>query len=455
MDQIKRCAVYTRKSSEEGLDQEFNSLDAQREAGEAYVKSQRHEGWELLDNRYDDGGISGGTMERPGLKQLLNDVEAGLIDIIVVYKVDRLSRSLGDFSKMVDLFDRNNVSFVSVTQQFNTTTSMGRLTLNILLSFSQFEREVTSERIRDKIALSKQRGMWMGGNVPLGFDAIDRKLVVNLTEAATISHIFEQFLALGSTTLLSKALREQGYRTKPRRDASGHMNNGNVLTKTALYKILSNRIYLGEVRHKEKWYPGQHEAIIDIELWERVHAILATNKVQRGANVRRQTPAPLKGLLFGPDGLAMTPTHTKKGNKKYRYYVTHTANKHSHDQCMMRMVPAGEIEGIVFDQLKIMFKNSAFTANISAQQIDGNLTTNDIRQGLQNIESLWDHLYHKEQARLLQLFVTKIQITADGVRIDIQTNGIHSLIMDLKKAAYDTQQNQNNQNNQKPEAICA
>ena len=451
MDQIKRCAVYTRKSSEEGLDQEFNSLDAQREAGEAYVKSQRHEGWELLDNRYDDGGISGGTMERPGLKQLLSDVEAGMIDIIVVYKVDRLSRSLGDFAKMVDVFDQHKVSFVSVTQQFNTTTSMGRLTLNILLSFSQFEREVTSERIRDKIALSKQRGMWMGGNVPLGFDAIDRKLVVNLTEAATISHIFEQFLALGSTTLLSKALREQGYRTKPRRDAHGHMNNGNILTKTALYKILSNRIYLGEIRHKEQWYPGQHEAIIDTELWERVHAILATNKVQRGASVRRQTPAPLKGLLFGPDGLAMTPTHTKKGAKKYRYYITHTANKHSHDQCMMRMIPAGEIEGIVFDQLKIMFKNPAFMAKASSQKHD-DLRTDDIFQGLKNIESLWDHLYHKEQARLLQLFVAKIQITNDGVRIDIQTNGIHSLIMDLKKAANDTPKNQNNQ---RSEAICA
>ena len=350
---------------------------------------------------------------------------------------------------MVDVFDQHKVSFVSVTQQFNTTTSMGRLTLNILLSFSQFEREVTSERIRDKIALSKQRGIWMGGNVPLGFDAIDRKLVVNLTEAATISHIFEQFLALGSTTLLSKALREQGYHTKPRRDADGHMNNGNVLTKTALYKIISNRIYLGEIRHKELWYPGQYEAIIDIELWERVHAILATNKVQRGANVRRQTPAPLKGLLFGPDGLAMTPTHTKKGIKKYRYYVTHTANKHSHDQCMVRMILAGEIEDIVFDQLKIMFKNPVFMANASAKQVNDSLTKDDIRQGLQNIESLWDHLYHKEQGRLLQLFITKIQITADGVHIDIQTNGIHSLIMDLKKAAYDLKQNQ------KAEAICA
>jgi len=452
MDQIKRCAVYTRKSSTDGLDQEFNSLDAQREAGEAYVKSQRHEGWELLDNKYDDGGISGGTMVRPGLRQLLDDVEAGLIDIIVVYKVDRLSRSLGDFAKMVDVFDQHEVSFVSVTQQFNTTTSMGRLTLNILLSFSQFEREVTSERIRAKIALSKQRGMWMGGNVPLGFDAIDRKLVVNLTEAATISHIFEQFLALGSTTLLSKALREQGYHTKPRRDADGHMNNGNVLTKTALYKIISNRIYLGEVRHKELWYPGQHEAIIDIELWERVHAILAINKVQRGANVRRQTPAPLKGLLFGPDGLAMTPTHTKKGSKKYRYYVTHTANKHSHDQCMVRMIPAGEIEGIVFDQLKIMFKNPAFMASVSALKVDDSFTNKDILQGLKNIESLWDHLYHKEQARLLQLFITKIQITADGVHIDIQTNGVHSLIMDLKRAAYDSKQKQQNQ---KSEAICA
>lgn len=232
-----RCVVYTRKSSEEGLEQEFNSLDAQREAGEAYINSQKHEGWSLLLNQYNDGGISGGTMERPGLQQLLADMQANKIDVVVVYKVDRLSRSLGDFAQIIDLFDKHNVSFVSVTQQFNTTSSMGRLTLNILLSFAQFEREVTGERIRDKIALSKKKGMWMGGHVPLGYDVASRKLIPNELETDLVRRIFNRFIRLGSTTLLCKELNEQGFRTKPRRSRNGKMNNGFPFNKTTLYKI--------------------------------------------------------------------------------------------------------------------------------------------------------------------------------------------------------------------------
>ncbi|WP_369602662.1 recombinase family protein [Hahella sp. SMD15-11] len=251
-----RCVVYTRKSSEEGLEQEFNSLDAQREAGEAYIRSQKHEGWVLLPDRYDDGGYSGGSMDRPGLRRLLDDVKTDKIDVVVVYKVDRLSRSLGDFAQIIDLFDKHGVSFVSVTQQFNTTTSMGRLTLNILLSFAQFEREVTGERIRDKIALSKKKGMWMGGHVPLGYDVANRKLVPNELEAALVRRIFNRFVRLGSTTLLCKELNEQGFRTKRRRGRDGRMNNGFPFTKTTIYKILKNRLYLGEIRHKDKWYPG-------------------------------------------------------------------------------------------------------------------------------------------------------------------------------------------------------
>ena len=437
---IKRCAVYTRKSSEEGLDQEFNSLDAQREAGEAYVKSQRHEGWALLENRYDDGGISGGTMKRPGLTQLLADVEAGLVDIIVVYKVDRLSRSLPDFGQMVELFDKHDVSFVSVTQQFNTTTSMGRLTLNILLSFSQFEREVTGERIRDKIAMSKQRGMWMGGNVPLGFDAIDRKLIINESEAELIRLIFHDFNRLKSVTDVAQKLNDEGYRTKPRKRKNIGLSNGVPFSKTAIYKIISNPLYIGKVRHKDKLYEGQHNAIIEQPVWEQAHAILATNKHQRAATTRRKTPAPLKGLLFGPDGYAMTPSHTTRKGKHYRYYVTHTAAKHRHEDCDIAMIRAGDIEGIVFDQLKRLFREPAMIARTISATDDymgkeSRCTTQEMSSTLQSIAPIWDHLYHKEQARLLDVFVDKIQITDKGVQVDLRANGLVSLVMDLQENA--------------------
>lgn len=466
-----RCAVYTRKSSEEGLEQAFNSLDAQREAGEAYVHSQRHEGWVLIPDRYDDGGISGGTMERPALRQLLADVEAGLVDVVVVYKIDRLTRSLHDFSRIVDVFDRHSVSFVSVTQQFNTTTSMGRLTLNILLSFAQFEREVTGERIRDKIAASKRKGMWMGGFVPLGYDCKDRKLVVNQAEADLVQRIFRRFAVLGSATKLVAELNDAGYQNKPRHSAS-HGNGatrGNRFDKTQIYKILHNRIYLGEIGHKGTWYPGEHPAIIDQTLWDKVHKIFEKHRVQRAATARRKTPAPLKGLLFGPDDKAMTPTHTRRKGKEYRYYVSHTAQKRGHEKCPVRMVRAGDIEGIVFDQIKSIFrdpaivvrtlgaaedatKSAAKSGAVAADDgtnpvadydcvaaADGKttptptpLTEADIREGLRSLDAVWDHLYHAEQARLLQLFVERITVKPEGIHIEIRTNGIQSLVLDLK-----------------------
>ncbi len=437
-----RCVVYTRKSSEEGLEQEFNSLDAQREAGEAYIHSQKHEGWTLLPNRYDDGGISGGTMDRPGLQQLLADVKANKVDVVVVYKVDRLSRSLGDFAQIIDLFDKHGVSFVSVTQQFNTTSSMGRLTLNILLSFAQFEREVTGERIRDKIALSKKKGMWMGGYVPLGYDVASRKLIPNDPEADLVRRIFNRFVRLGSTTLLCKELNDQGFRTKRRRGRDGRMNDGFPFNKTTLYKILNNRIYLGEIRHKDKWYPGEHQAIIDQDLWDKAHAIMAQDRTQRARDTARKTAAPLKGLLYGPDGKVMTPTHTRRGDKIYRYYVTHTANKRSYEECPVRMVRAADIEGIVFDQIKVIFKNPAMIVSTwkAAAAMDDGISEDEVREGLQSIEAVWDHLYHKEQARLLQLFVERIRVEPEGVHIDIRTNGINSLVLDLKAAVRETKE---------------
>ena len=270
-----RCAVYTRKSSEEGLEQDFNSLHAQREACEAYIKSQKHEGWIVLPAQYDDGGISGGTMERPALQRLLADIRARKVDTVVVYKVDRLTRSLADFAKIVEIFDAHGVAFVSVTQHFNTTTSMGRLTLNVLLSFAQFEREVAGERIRDKIAASKQRGMWMGGNPPLGYDVRDRKLVVNEAEAETVRHIFRRYVALRSVRLLAEDLATGGITSKRWLSTSGRQWGGQQLARGALYLMLQNRIYLGEIVHKDRHYPGQHQAILDQALWDQAQAHLA------------------------------------------------------------------------------------------------------------------------------------------------------------------------------------
>src|SRR2546421_6312337 len=276
-----RCAVYTRKSSEEGLDQEFNSLDAQRDACESYIASEKAEGWVLVHDRYDDGGISGAPLERPALKHLLADIEGGRVDIVVVYKIDRLSRALMDFAKLVEVFDRNKVTFVSVTQSFNTTTSMGRLTLNILLSFAQFEREVIGERIRDKFAASRKRGLWMGGFVPLGYDVKDRKLIVNEREAATVRKIFERFTKVGSVTNLVRELREEGVRGK----------RGRLIDKGYVYQLFRNRVYIGEAVHKGTSYPGEHKAIISKPLWDKIYSVLREGPRQRAARTRAQTPA--------------------------------------------------------------------------------------------------------------------------------------------------------------------
>ncbi|KAB2910307.1 MAG: recombinase family protein, partial [Dechloromonas sp.] len=341
-----RCAVYTRKSTEEGLDMEFNSLDAQREACEAYIASQKPEGWLLLPDRYDDGGFSGGTLERPALQRLIADIEARRVDVVVVYKIDRLSRSLMDFAKLVEVLDRNSVTFVGVTQSFNTTTSMGRLTLNILLSFAQFEREVIGERIRDKFAASRKKGMWMGGFVPLGYDVKDRKLIVNKTEAAIVRMIFERFIKIGSATELVRRLRAEGIRGK----------QGKLVDKGYVYKLLNNRVYVGEAVHKGTAYPGEHEAIVDRTLWDRVRAILQDSPRKRGAHTRAQTPALLKGLIFGPTGRAMTPSHTRKGDRLYRYYVSTDVLKRDAETCVIRRVSAAEIESAVVNQLRSLLR---------------------------------------------------------------------------------------------------
>ena len=341
----RRCAIYTRKSTEEGLEQSFNSLDAQREACAAFILSQAHEGWEAIDELYDDGGYSGGSMDRPGLEALLADVEAGNVDVIVVYKVDRLTRSLADFARIVDILDKQGASFVSVTQAFNTTTSMGRLTLNVLLSFAHFEREVTGERIRDKIAASKKRGMWMGGVVPLGYEVKERKLHIIPEEAERVRYIFSRYLELGSVYLLQKELAAKGIVTKQRVLKDGRIYGGCNFSRGSMYQMLANRIYLGEITHRGKSYPGEHDGIIDPEMFDRVQASLSGNRVNNRNAVHAMHPSMLAGILWDSKGRRMTPDHAKKNGARYRYYVS------SKDKQRLKLpvvrIPAGEIEKLV------------------------------------------------------------------------------------------------------------
>jgi site-specific DNA recombinase len=316
-----RCAIYTRKSSDEGLEQEFNSLHAQRQASEAYIASQRHEGWHGLAAHYDDGGFSGGTMDRPALQRLLGDIRGGKVDVVVVYKIDRLTRSLFDFAKIVETLDAHSVSFVSVTQAFNTTTSMGRLTLNVLLSFAQFEREVTSERIRDKIAASKQKGMWMGGAVPLGYDAVNRKLKINAEEAKMVRLLYALYLKLGSVRALQAECHRLGLKTKERTLLDGRRIGGKALSHGHLYLILSNRLYIGRIPHKGRSYEGEHDAIIDAETWDKVQAQLAANAGRKRGRTSSKHPSLLAGLLFTAEGSPFTPSHAVNHGRRYRYYV--------------------------------------------------------------------------------------------------------------------------------------
>ena len=341
-----RCAIYTRKSSEEGLEQSFKSLDAQREACEAYIKSQAHEGWRLLPTHYDDGGFSGGTLERPALRRLLADIDAGKIDTVVVYKVDRLTRALSDFAKIVDRMDAKGASFVSVTQAFNTTTSMGRLTLNVLLSFAQFEREVTGERIRDKIAQSKAKGMWMGGNTPLGYDAKDRTLVINPAEAVTVRAVFDRYLAVGSVHRLKVDLEQNGVRSK----------GGVSLSRGALYHLLRNRIYRGQIVHKGQPHPGLHPAIIDEAVFAAVQTKLDANIVVRAKRRKGASTSSLTGLIFDQTGAPMCPSFSLgKSGAAYRYYVSSdvlTGGPEGTDPDAIRRVPAVAVEAFVFGRLQ-------------------------------------------------------------------------------------------------------
>ncbi|TPG58030.1 recombinase family protein [Roseomonas nepalensis] len=423
-----RCAVYTRKSTDEGLDREFNTLDAQRAACEAYVLSQRAEGWTLVGDRYDDGGFSGGTLERPALQRLLRDIEQGGVDVVVVYKIDRLSRSLMDFSRLVEAFEAHGVTFVSITQSFNTTTSMGRLTLNILLSFAQFEREVIGERIRDKFAASRARGMWMGGHVPLGYDVRERKLLVNDVEATTVRRVFTTFLDTGSGTETARLLQAKGLTSR----------SGRLLDKGDVYKLLNNRTYVGDAAHKGKVYPGEHAAITDRALWDKVHTLLKESPHTRGNATRNQTPALLKGLIYGTDGRALSPTHTRRRGRLYRYYVSQAALKGTNtavqaDPALVRRISAAEIEAAVVQQVRALLRQPEIIVGTwaAARASDPGLTEGGTRDALHQMEPLWDELFPAEQARIVRLLVERVTVSITGADIRLRVEGLASLVRDL------------------------
>jgi DNA invertase Pin-like site-specific DNA recombinase len=422
-----RCAVYTRKSSEEGLEQKFNSLDAQREACEAYVASQKAEGWVLVADRYDDGGISGATLERPALKRLMADIERKRIDVVVVYKIDRLSRALMDFAKLVEVFDRNRVTFIAVTQSFNTTTSMGRLTLNILLSFAQFEREVIGERIRDKFAASRRKGIWMGGWAPLGYDIKDRKLILNEPEAKLVRSIFARFARSTPPRALVAGLAKERALNK----------QGKSIDKGYLYRVLNNRVYLGEAVHKGVAHPGEHDAIIERNLWDQVHALISESPRKRAVRPTGRSPAMLKGIIFGPMGAAMTPGHTRKNGKLYRYYISTDVIRNGTCACPVRRVPAAQIEEIVVAQIKAMVQAPEIivaTWRAAKQAIKG-LTERQVRDELCRFDDLWSELFPAEQARIIQLLVGRIDISEKGADIALRTEGLASMMQDLRAAA--------------------
>lgn len=430
----KVCAIYTRKSSEEGLEQEFNSLQAQRESCEAYILSHRHEGWLLHPDNYDDGGISGGTMHRPALLRLLQDIKDGTVDIIVVYKVDRLTRSLADFAKMVDIFDEHSASFVSVTQQFNTTDSMGRLTLNVLLSFAQFEREVTGERIRDKIAASKKKGMWMGGKPPIGYDCIDKQLVINNAGAEKVRLIFNLYLKVKSVAVLMDELNKRNCVTPIRQSQSGKTYGGKPFSRGHLYRILSNAIYIGKIVHKGNINDGLHKPIIEAYIWEQTQASLNLNI--RGRN-KGQESRPSKhlltGLLFDDTGQRLTPIHSNKKGITYRYYIsTELINGNPDDEFKRTAwrLPAEDLEQAVIKYLAYLFNNTDLLIN---KLCLGKLSSNTIKYCVENCHLIADKITNKNDAQhpTFHNIVERISISSKAISLALNTEELFSNSIDM------------------------
>lgn len=420
-----RCAVYTRKSTSDGLEQDFNSLDAQREACEAYITSQASLGWKIVQTRYDDGGISGGTLDRPALQQLLLDIKAGHIDVVVVYKIDRLTRALMDFSKIVDIFDAQDVSFVSVTQQFNTTTSMGRLTLNVLLSFAQFEREVTAERIRDKIAASKKKGMWMGGPSPLGYDAIDKALIIVEAEADTVRQLFRLYLETGSVRILKQRADGLGIKTKYRTRKDGRIQGGKPFSRGNLYQLLSNPLYIGKVVHHGDTYPGQHDAIVDQELWDNVQNLMASNTRARISPTNIKSTCILTGLVYDETGDRLSPSHAIKNGVRYRYYISNRLVHGGRADKDGWRIPADQIERPVLallddhltDPLKLtdMVDATAFTPAMHQELI---MAASRLARQLRRARP-------HEQRSTLASFTHRIELHPDRLILEIDTSKLN------------------------------
>ena len=496
------CAIYTRKSHEEGLEQEFNSLDAQRESAEAYIESQRMQGWRALPDRYDDGGFSGGNMERPGVQRLLADMDAGKVDVIVVYKIDRLSRSLLDFMKMIERFNEQGVSFVSVTQHFNTTDPTGRMFLGILITFAQYEREVIAERIRDKVAAAKRRGKYCGGPAILGYD-VDRerkKLLVNPEEAPLVKHIFRRFTQLASAKSLAAEINEQGYRTKSWTTKKGKHRPGSPWNTGHIYRLLGNRIYMGEVVHKGERYPGEHEAIVSKGLWEKVQAILSENTRAKRTKARTKLISPLQGVVrCGHCDGAMGLTYTQKGPRRYTYYHCAKDAKRAVSRCRLKRVPAGDIEKVVLEQLSAVFRTPTLVSrtyfaakgmeehahrklreralkeaepngngsdpgaalvelNQEAVTLSRQLTDvsarvrafeadpvaeREVAEAFQSVETFWDDLFPLERNRLIRLLVEKVEIRETGIDMELKTRGLSSLIIELSGLASEARERSN------------
>jgi site-specific DNA recombinase len=429
-----RCAIYTRKSSEEGLEQSFNSLEAQREACEAYIASQRHEHWRCLGNQYDDGGYSGGSMERPALRQLLADIDAGKVDTVVVYKVDRLTRSLADFAKIIERFDASQVSFVSVTQQFNTTTSMGRLTLNVLLSFAQFEREVTGERIRDKIAASKRKGMWMGGRVPVGYDVKDRKLLVHAAEADQVKKIFRLYLKFGCVAKLKARLDHDGIKSKVRISASGAKSGGKLYSRGALYTLLQNRIYLGKIPHRDATYAGEHDAIIPQELWDKAQDRLSSNNKVRRNGGNAKSPSLLVGLLYDDQGNRFTPSHAVKRGKRYRYYVSQAAIHHRASATGPTRIPAEEIEGLVSRRIQALLSSPEQLLQSIGVESDGAATSKLLITAGKQLAKIWHAKSPAEHREFLSAVIARIVVHETNVEVAIVQPALREALLGDRSA---------------------
>ena len=424
-----RCAIYTRKSSEEGLEQSFNSLDAQREASEAFIVSQRHEGWKTIPTHYDDGGYSGGTMERPALKRLLQDVAAGKVDVIVVYKVDRLTHGLTDFAKIVEALDAKGVCFVSVTQQFNTTTSMGRLTLNILLSFAQFEREVTGERIRDKIAASKKKGMWMGGMVPLGYDLAGHKLVPNPIESKVVCKIFSLYRKLGCVSKLAAQLDREKVRSKVWMSKAGARLGGVAFARGALYTLLRNRLYIGEIRHRERWYRGEHKGIVPRGLWDQVQAQLNGNLRTRRHWAKEQAPSLLTGLIEDADSNRFTPSFTTKRGRRYRYYVSKLAiNKSADHSNGPTRVPAQELEGRVTEKLLVFLKSDTEVFDGLVAEGERPLVGRNLLVAAKRLAARIPSLSCDALRDVLTVFLDRVILREESIEVKISRRNLRQLL---------------------------